>query len=245
VTNVQNLITVAQANNLTTTLLSDALSTSQTRLTAAQASDTAAAGILSTHAGFDASGNVTNPSAMATTVNTARTGLQAAHNSLVHSGDLLIALTLWHDTRHISSSSPVVPAYKLAHQSTQALYDSVKVELNSHVQGLLDRLNNLLNIFSNELKLIPLPGERSPAGMAGFSFFNSFHYFSTFRSIPSKWCPLRLLKDHGVCSTLLVDDILQFSKVILNVRFRPPQPFLSRKLHPKRCPDFFCCMVLV
>jgi ribosomal protein L17 len=152
VKNVQNLITVAQANNLTTTLLSDALSTFQTRLTAAQASDTGVAGILSTHAGFDAGGNVTDPSAAAaTTVNTARTGLQSAHNSLVHSGDLLLALTLWHDTRHISSSSPVVPAYKLAHQSTQALYDSVKVELNSHVQGLLDRLNNLLNVLSSEI----------------------------------------------------------------------------------------------
>jgi hypothetical protein len=151
VTNVHNLITVALANNLTTTLLSDALSTFQTRLTTAQASDSAAAGILSTHAGFDASGNITDPSAAATTVNTARTGLQAAHNSLVHSGDLLLALTVWHDTRHISSSSPVIPAYKLAHQSTEALYDSVKVELNSHVQGLLDRLNNLLNVLSSEL----------------------------------------------------------------------------------------------
>ncbi|MGD0753293.1 MAG: hypothetical protein ABSA23_18065 [Anaerolineales bacterium] len=151
VTNVQNLITAAQANSLTTTLLSKALSTFETRLTGAQASGTAAAGILSTHAGFDASGNVTDPTAAATTVNTARTNLQAAHNSLVHSGDLLLALTLWHDTKHIPASSPVVPAYKLAHQSTQALYDSVKVELNSHVQGLLDRLNNLLNILSGEL----------------------------------------------------------------------------------------------
>ena len=150
-TNVQNLITVAQANNLTTALLSDALATFQARLTSAQASDTAAAGILSTHAGFDAGGNVTNPATAAITVNTARTGLQAAHNSLVHSGDLLLALTLWRDTNHIPASSPVVPAYKLARQSTQTLYDSVKVELNSHVQGLLDRLNNLLTVLSGEL----------------------------------------------------------------------------------------------
>jgi ribosomal protein L17 len=151
VTNVQNLITVAQANNLTTALLSDVLSTFQARLTAAQGSDTAAAGILSTHAGFDDSGNVTDPATAAITVNTARTDLQAAHNSLVKSGDLLLALTLWRDTKNISASSPVVPAYKLAHQSTQVLYDSVKVELNSHVQGLLDRLNNLLNVLSSEL----------------------------------------------------------------------------------------------
>jgi len=39
----------------------------------------------------------------------------------------------------------------LARQSTQTLYDSVKVELNSHMQGLLDRLNNLLTVLSGEL----------------------------------------------------------------------------------------------
>jgi hypothetical protein len=151
ITNVQNLITVAQANNMTTSLLSDTLATFQTRLTSARASDTAAAGILSTHAGFDTGGNVTDPASAVTTVNTARTSLQAAHNSLVKSSDLLLALTLWRDTKNISASSPVVPAYKLACQSTQTLYDSVKVELNSHVQGLFDRLNNLLTVLSGEL----------------------------------------------------------------------------------------------
>ncbi len=70
----------------------------QAWLTAAQVLDFAAANILSTHTGFDLSGNVTDTAAAAITVNTARTNLQSARDTLVHTGDLLHALTLWHAT---------------------------------------------------------------------------------------------------------------------------------------------------
>jgi len=152
VTNVQNLISVAQSNSVSTTALSSALGVFQSQLSTAQSSHTTAASVLSAHNGFDGSGDVTNVPAAVLTVNESRQSLLAAHNVLVKSSsDLLHALNLWRIQNHITSSSPVSPAFRQAYESVQDLHNSVTVENGARVIDLDARLNNLLQVLLKEL----------------------------------------------------------------------------------------------
>ena len=152
VTDVQNLITLAQANALKTGLLSGALTGFQTRIGKAQTAHTTADGILSTHAGFDASGNVTNVADAAKTIKDASTALLTAHTNLgLAAGGMLIALEAWRFDKHIPASSPVAAAYATAHAAAHDLNVSVNVEAAHKVPGLIDRLTNLLNVLAGEL----------------------------------------------------------------------------------------------
>ncbi|HUH97936.1 MAG TPA: hypothetical protein VLZ89_11285 [Anaerolineales bacterium] len=151
VTNVQNLISVAQSNGLNPAGLSTALTLFQSQLAAAQTSDGAAANLLSVHAGFDNSGNVTSAPAALLTVNESRQSLLAAHNVLVQSSNnLMRALTLWRAQNHVSSSSPAYSAYAQAYGSVKDLHDSVSVENGAHLYGLDIRLANLLRALLKE-----------------------------------------------------------------------------------------------
>jgi hypothetical protein len=107
VTNVQDLISKAQAQGLDTSALSSALATFQTQITNAQASHTTAEGILSAHNGFDGSGNVTDPTAATQTVNDAHQSLLDAHNTLVQAtADLMKAVDQWRDQNHLPTPTP-------------------------------------------------------------------------------------------------------------------------------------------
>ncbi|HVM70245.1 MAG TPA: hypothetical protein VMT91_00695 [Anaerolineales bacterium] len=82
VTKIQGLITRGQSNNLDTSALSAALTAFQTQEATAQSSLTTASNLLLTHAGFDNSGNVTDPTAAAQTVKDIGQALQDTHNAL-------------------------------------------------------------------------------------------------------------------------------------------------------------------
>jgi len=152
VTNVQSLITVAQAHGLGTAALSSGLAVFQSQLATAQSAHTTAAGVLSTHAGFDASGNVTDVSAATATVQDARQSLLAAHTTLVQStSDLLKVMTLWRIAKAITPASPVYPAFHTAYHSLEALHDAVTREDGPRFYALDVRLTNILNALLGEL----------------------------------------------------------------------------------------------
>ncbi|HMD88268.1 MAG TPA: hypothetical protein VKF38_03815 [Anaerolineaceae bacterium] len=77
-TNTQNMITRENGKGKNTTDLVSALSAFQSKLASAQSSYNTAAGILTTHTGFDAKGNVMNQSAARATVNSAGQALGTA-----------------------------------------------------------------------------------------------------------------------------------------------------------------------
>jgi hypothetical protein len=152
VTNVQTLISAAQSNNLPTTGLSNALTVFQSQLTTATSADTTAAGNLSTHNGFDNSGNVTNAPAALVTVNESKQSLLTAHNVLVQSSNnLMHAMNVWKVQNHISSSSPVYSAFSTAYESLVDLHNSVTVENGAHIVDLDARLNNLLQALLKDI----------------------------------------------------------------------------------------------
>jgi phosphoserine phosphatase len=106
-TNVQNLISKAQAQGLDTSALSAALSAFQSQVANAQSSHNTAQGILSTHNGFDDSGNVTDQTAATQTVNDAHQSLLDAHNTLVQAAaDLTKAVDAWRDQNHLPTPTP-------------------------------------------------------------------------------------------------------------------------------------------
>jgi hypothetical protein len=95
----QALIDAQKAKGVDTAALEAALATFKVQIAAAQASHDTAAGILATHAGFDAAGsagtgsNVTDPAQARQTVTTARQSLNDAHRGLVQaSRDLQMAI---------------------------------------------------------------------------------------------------------------------------------------------------------
>ncbi len=96
VTKVQNLISQAQAKGKDTSALSTALAAFQSEIATANTSNTTAAGILSAHAGFDASGNVTDQTAASQTVKDAHQSLSDARTTLLQaSTDLRNAIDQW------------------------------------------------------------------------------------------------------------------------------------------------------
>jgi hypothetical protein len=96
VTKVQDLISKAQAKGLDTSSLSSALTTFQAEIATANSSHNTAAGILSTHNGFDASGNVTDQAPALQTVKDAHQSLMDAHITLMQAlKDLQTAVQQW------------------------------------------------------------------------------------------------------------------------------------------------------
>jgi DNA repair exonuclease SbcCD ATPase subunit len=97
VTNIQALITKAQSDGVDATILQNALATFQVQLGNAQNAYNNAASILSSHAGFDDSGTVTDPTAAHSTVVSAGKSegdAQAILNQAVK--DLHSAIASWH-----------------------------------------------------------------------------------------------------------------------------------------------------
>jgi hypothetical protein len=100
VAKVQAYITNQKAKGLDTSALEAALSTYQTQLGTAQSSHDTAASVLSGHAGFDGSGNVTDAGQARQTVISARQSLLDAHTALAQGGkDLRAAIQQFRDTK--------------------------------------------------------------------------------------------------------------------------------------------------
>lgn len=151
-TDVQNLITEAQADGLNTEALASALAAFQTKQINAQNLHATADAILSTHDGFDSNGKVTDATAAAATVKTAGDALMGAHNELASSSTkLMVSLDKWKLKNHITSASPVYATFHQARQAAQDLFNSVHVENAPHIASLDTRLDNLLKALLNEL----------------------------------------------------------------------------------------------
>jgi len=91
---VQAYINVELGLQVDVSAITAALSTYETQIGSAQASHNTAAGILSSHAGFDGSGNVTDPTQAKDTLTNARQSLNDAHTTLTQADkDLHTALT--------------------------------------------------------------------------------------------------------------------------------------------------------
>jgi len=98
ITKIQDLISKAQAKGLDTSALQSALTTFQSQVAAAQASDHTAASVLSAHNGFDGSGNVTDNTAAAQTVKDADQALKDAAGVLTQATkDLHTAVKAWEE----------------------------------------------------------------------------------------------------------------------------------------------------
>jgi DNA repair exonuclease SbcCD ATPase subunit len=96
VSKIQDMITKAQNAGVDSTQLQNALSTFQSQLTNAQNSHNNAASILSNHAGFDGSGNVTDPAAARNTLQSAGQAMRDAHTILSQAvKDLHSAFATW------------------------------------------------------------------------------------------------------------------------------------------------------
>ena len=96
ITNVQTLITKANAAGEDTTILVAALAVYQSQVATAENSHTIASSILAAHYGFDDSGNVTNPITARLTVDDAHQSLNICRDVLLQAGhDLSKAISDW------------------------------------------------------------------------------------------------------------------------------------------------------
>jgi phage host-nuclease inhibitor protein Gam len=134
---IQDLISKAQAKGLDTGALSSALATFQAQLATAQSSDTTAAKLLSAHAGFDASGNVTDQAAALQTVKDANQSLKTAEDTLVQaSRDLKTAVNAWEEANKD----------KLQDQGLQKAYQNEQSWLGIQTTNLGDANNAIAKI---------------------------------------------------------------------------------------------------
>ena len=153
VTNVQALITAAQAHGLDTSALSNGLTVFQSQLATAQAAHAAADSILASHTGFDDSGSVGDSTAAAQTVQDARQSLLDAHTALAQStSDLLKVLNLWRVAQNVTVHSPVYAPFMKAYRPLQLLHNLVIHEGKARFFVLDTRLTNLLNALLKELQ---------------------------------------------------------------------------------------------
>ncbi len=96
VSKIQTLITNAQSKNVDTSALEAALSAFNAQVSEARSAHSTAAGILSTHAGFNADGSVSDPTLARQTVQDARQSLQSAATILKQAAnDLRNAVKNW------------------------------------------------------------------------------------------------------------------------------------------------------
>ena len=97
ISNIQALITKANAAGEDTTILVAALSVYQSQVANAENSHTIASSILAAHNGFDDLGNVTDPITARLTVDTAHQSLNDCRDVLIQAGkDLSKAISDWH-----------------------------------------------------------------------------------------------------------------------------------------------------
>lgn len=98
ITRVEGLIARLQGEGFDTADLETALAAYRSGIAAAQSAHDEAAAVLSTHAGFDADGHVTNLAQALDTVRTAGQSLREAHLKLRTANlDLRQALRAWHE----------------------------------------------------------------------------------------------------------------------------------------------------
>lgn len=98
--NTQNWISALQGQGKDTTTLEAALAAFISAVATAQINHDTAAGILSTHAGFDANGTVTDRAQAAATARQAHQALQTAHLTLVGAAvDLRLAVRAWRNAQ--------------------------------------------------------------------------------------------------------------------------------------------------
>ncbi len=96
VTKIQDLVTKAKARNVDTSALEAALTAFQAQVSEARSAHDTAAGILSTHNGFNADGSVSDPTLARQTVQDARQSLQSAATILKQAvNDLHNAVKNW------------------------------------------------------------------------------------------------------------------------------------------------------
>jgi uncharacterized protein YlxW (UPF0749 family) len=96
ITRIQNLINNAKSRSVDTSALEAALTTFQAQVSEARSAHDTAAGILTTHAGFNADGSVSNPAEARQTVQDARKSLQSAATILKQAtNDLHTAVKNW------------------------------------------------------------------------------------------------------------------------------------------------------
>jgi hypothetical protein len=148
VANVQDLITQAKAKGFGTSGLSSALSKFKDQVLLAKSEHALAASGLSTHDGYDDSGNVTNVAAASQTVHVISLSLHKAQKDLRQSGNLVRTLTTWLSTAGLKTSSALYQVYKLAYTSANQLNNSVLAENEKSIPPLDTRLYNLLKAFA-------------------------------------------------------------------------------------------------
>ena len=149
VTNIQNLITEAKSKGLSHVTLSNVLTDFKAKVKIAQSYHDIAAEALATHAGFDASGNVTDVNAASQTVLDAGQNLMFAFSPLRRtSAAMLRALDTWQVNQNIKTKSTIYPTFKLARDSANNLNNSVRKENTTTILSLDTRLANLLQAFA-------------------------------------------------------------------------------------------------
>ncbi len=110
VTRVQALIADAQAQGQDTSALENALATFQSQVANARSAHATAAGILSTHNGFNPNGKVTDVTTARQTVLDARQSLKEAANILTQAvKDLKTAVQAWRDVHPQAVPTAAVP----------------------------------------------------------------------------------------------------------------------------------------
>ncbi len=110
VTRVENLIEKAKANNLDTSALESALDTFNAQIANARSAHATAASIISTHAGFNPNGKVTNVATAKQTVLDARQALKNAANILAQAvKDLKAAVQAWRDAHPMPAPATTAP----------------------------------------------------------------------------------------------------------------------------------------
>ncbi len=104
---VQQFITTQQGKGKDVTALQAALTTFNSQIASAQAAHTTAANVLSAHAGFDASGKVTDAAQARQTLLDARQSLRDAHNVMRQAVlDLHRAVRTWRQENGLKAAQP-------------------------------------------------------------------------------------------------------------------------------------------
>ncbi len=142
VTKVQDLISKAKARSVDTSALEAALAVFQAQVGEARSAHDTAAGILSTHAGFNPDGSVSDPAEARQTVQDARKSLQSAAIILKQAGnDLHTAVKNWRNKVWDAFRSTVLEKAFTAEQNRlgvqQANLDKTNT-LVTRVQSLID-----------------------------------------------------------------------------------------------------------
>jgi hypothetical protein len=149
VADFENLISVAKTNGFNAQDLVQMLKIYNKKIVLAQTANTAAANTLSTHSGYDASGNVTNIHDATLTTDAASAALLIGSNELGRStGRIMRNVVTWKVGRGITSKSTTYAAYITAYNNSVKLYNAVHEENGDRISNLDARLNELITAIS-------------------------------------------------------------------------------------------------